>query len=64
MVDVSFGDSLTTKPQLKPEDEVVEGPRLSATSLVSSCSEISDILQHNQRLIFKYPDGTYAYAFK
>ena len=35
-----------------------------ASSTSSALSNISDILHNNQRLIFKYPDGTYAYAFK
>jgi len=30
----------------------------------SNSSVYSDILYTNQRLIFKYPDGSYSYAFK
>lgn len=33
-------------------------------SSVSSASNMSTLLHQNQRLIFKYPDGTFAYAFK
>jgi hypothetical protein len=38
--------------------------RHSQGSSLSSNSNVSDILENNTRLIFKYPDGSYAYAFK
>ena len=34
------------------------------TSALSADSSISNILIQKKRLIFKYPDGTYSYAYR
>ena len=36
----------------------------SNNSIESVRSDLSQILEHSQRLIFKYPDGTFSYAYK
>lgn len=33
-------------------------------SSIASSSNFSGILSNNNRLIFKYPDGSYSYAYK
>ena len=41
-----------------------KGSAECATSSDTQGSTLSGILEQNQRLIFKYPDGSYSYAFK
>ena len=53
---LQFNDSKSTKS--------VSNERKSVNSSNSSNSNASAFLNQNQRMIFKYPDGTYAYAWK
>ena len=46
------------------EEADEEKQSLCSSSADSSTSVVSNILFSNERLIFKYPDGTYSYAFK
>ena len=69
----SSGDDLATDliKDTVTDEEIVNHHQMcideevqSFVSSDTSQSIVSDILYTNQRLIFKYPDGTYSYAFK
>ena len=59
--------SLSTRLKTNSKIKLCEDCRNSACSvqsLSSKSSHLSKILTTNQRLIFRYPDGTYCYAYK